>query len=106
MFEQTGSSAESIQVLAGHWTDDRAQTGCTVLLFDQPAPAVVDVRGGAPGSRETALLGAGDLVQSVDAILLTGGSAFGLGAADGVMRFLVEQGRGVITPAGPVPIVP
>jgi L-aminopeptidase/D-esterase-like protein len=67
---------------------------------------VVDVRGGASGTRETSLLGPGDLVQSVDAILLTGGSAFGLAAADGVMAFLRDAGRGVKTPAGPVPIVP
>jgi L-aminopeptidase/D-esterase-like protein len=75
-------------------------------LFDHAAPAVVDVRGGAPGTRETDLLAPGKLVRSVDAILLTGGSAFGLAAADGAMRFLRDQGRGVVTPAGPVPIVP
>jgi L-aminopeptidase/D-esterase-like protein len=76
------------------------------VLFDRPAPAVVDVRGGAPGTRETALLGEGDLVQTVDAILLTGGSAMGLAAADGVMSYLREAGRGVGTAGGPVPIVP
>ena len=83
-----------------------ARTGCTVVVFDWAAPAVVDVRGGAPGSRETDLLGAGMLVQSVDAILLAGGSAFGLAAADGVMAELRAAGRGVATPGGPVPIVP
>jgi L-aminopeptidase/D-esterase-like protein len=76
------------------------------VLFDRPAPSVVDVRGGSPGTRETALLGPGDLVQSVDALLLTGGSAFGLEAAGGVMGYLREQGRGVRTNGGPVPIVP
>ncbi|MEA2595690.1 MAG: hypothetical protein QOF01_2159 [Thermomicrobiales bacterium] len=107
MFRRSGLSGDSpIDVVAGHWTDRDALTGCTVVLFDRPAPAVVDVRGGAPGSRETDLLAPGRLVRSVDAILLTGGSAFGLAAADGVMRFLQEQGRGVATPAGPVPIVP
>lgn len=95
-----------IIVSAGHWTDPIGRTGCTVVLFDRPAPAVVDVRGGAPGTRETDLLGQGDLVQSVDAVLLSGGSAFGLAAADGVMSFLRAAGRGVATSAGPVPIVP
>ncbi len=75
-------------------------------MFDRPAPAIVDVRGAAPGTRETDLLAPGRLVRGADAILLTGGSAFGLAAADGVMRFLQERGRGVATPAGPVPIVP
>jgi len=107
MFERTGlKESPSIQATVGHWTDRDALTGCTVFLFDRPAPAVVDVRGGAPGSRETDLLASGRLVRSVDALVLTGGSAFGLAAADGVMRFLQEQGRGVTTPAGPVPIVP
>jgi L-aminopeptidase/D-esterase-like protein len=107
VFERSGlTGVQPIQATAGHWTDDDALTGCTVVLFDRPAPAVVDVRGGAPGSRETDLLAPGRLVRSVDAILLTGGSAFGLAAADGVMQFLQEQGRGVAAPAGPVPIVP
>ncbi len=100
------SASSRIGVTIGHASDPDALTGCTVVLFDRPAPAVVDVRGGAPGTRETSLMGEGDLVQSVDAILLTGGSAFGLAAADGVMSFLREVGRGVQTPAGPVPIVP
>jgi L-aminopeptidase/D-esterase-like protein len=95
-----------ILATAGHWTDPGARTGCTVVMFDQSAPAVVDVRGGAPGTRETALLGPGDLVQAVDAILLTGGSAFGLEAAGGVMAYLRERDRGLQTSGGPVPIVP
>jgi L-aminopeptidase/D-esterase-like protein len=107
VFKRTGLNEPApIQAKVGHWTNGEAQTGCTVILFDRPAPAVVDVRGGAPGTRETDLLAPGRLVRSVDAILLTGGSAFGLAAADGVMRYLQEQGRGVATPAGPVPIVP
>lgn len=93
-------------VSAGHWTDPEARTGCTVLLFDRPALAAVDVRGAAPGTRETDLLQPDRLVRRVDALLLTGGSAFGLAAADGVVRFLAERGRGFPTPAGPVPIVP
>ncbi len=92
-------------VQIGHWTSDVGNTGCTVLLFEALTPAVVDVRGGAPGTRETDLLRPGSLVGSVDAILLTGGSAFGLAAADGVMTFLKEKNRGVLTRAGAVPIV-
>lgn len=107
MFERAErDEPTAIQVLVGHWTDHNALTGCTVVLFDRPAPAAVDVRGGAPGTRETDLLASGKLVRGVDAILLTGGSAYGLAAADGVMRFLQEHGRGFATPAGPVPIVP
>ena len=74
----------------GHVTNEAGQTGCTVILFDNLVPATVDVRGGAPGTRETALLGSGRLVGRADAILLTGGSAFGLAAADGVMRYLAR----------------
>jgi L-aminopeptidase/D-esterase-like protein len=89
----------------GHWTDRVARTGCTVALFDRLVPAVVDVRGGAPGTRETDLLASDRLVGQVDAVLLSGGSAHGLAAADGVMQFLRERGRGFPTAAGPVPIV-
>jgi len=89
----------------GHWTHDSGRTGCSVVIPDEPALAVVDVRGGAPGTRETSLLEEGRMVQHVNAILLTGGSAFGLSAADGVMRWLRGQGRGVPTVAIPVPIV-
>lgn len=90
----------------GHWTDESASTGCTVLLFDRPTLAACEVRGAAPGSRELALLAPGRAEQQPDAILLTGGSAYGLAAADGVMRWLKEQHRGFPSPAGPVPIVP
>jgi L-aminopeptidase/D-esterase-like protein len=90
----------------GHVTNEVGQTGCTAILFDNLVPATVDVRGGAPGTRETALLGAGRLVGRADAILLTGGSAFGLAAADGVMRYLAQRGRGFPTSTIPVPIVP
>lgn len=93
-------------IRVGHATDLAALTGCTVILPDQPAVAGVDVRGGAPGTRETDLLQAGRLVNEVHAILLTGGSAFGLAAAAGVMRWLEERGRGYKTAFGPVPIVP
>lgn len=93
-------------VTIGHTTLAPARTGCTVIAFDTPALTAVDVRGGAPGTRELDLLAPGRTVQHADAILLTGGSAFGLRAADGVMTALANQGRGFRTPAVPVPIVP
>lgn len=93
-------------VKVGHWTDPEMRTGCTVIVLPEPNVTGVDVRGGAPGTRETDLLGVGMRVEQVQAILLTGGSAFGLAAAEGVMRELVEDGRGHPTPATPVPIVP
>lgn len=95
-------------VRVGHWTDDRARTGCTVVLVPpEGAVAGVDVRGSAPGTRETDLLRPGMLVERVHAVCLCGGSAFGLAAADGVMRFLRDRGVGLPV-AGPVrvPIVP
>ena len=90
----------------GHWTNLEAATGCTVVLCEGGAVAGVDVRGAAPGTRETDLLRPGSLVGRVHAIVLSGGSAFGLDAASGVVRFLEERGLGFATPAGPVPIVP
>jgi len=87
--------------------EDRAGiTGTTVVLAEAPAVAAVDVRGGAPGSRETELLGPGTLVERVDAIVLSGGSAFGLDAAGGVMEFLAAAGRGFAVREIRVPIVP
>ncbi|HEX4214792.1 MAG TPA: P1 family peptidase [Candidatus Dormibacteraeota bacterium] len=94
-------------IRVGHWTDAIAATGCTVVLA--PAGGAVaggEVRGGAPGTREMDLLQPGRLVSRADAICLSGGSAFGLAAADGVMRFLRERGRGFPMGAGVVPIVP
>jgi len=93
-------------VRVGHWTDPKAKTGCTVVSFPEPNVAALEVRGAAPGTRESALLAPGMSVESVQAILLTGGSAFGLAAADGVMSELEREGRGHPTPTGPVPIVP
>ena len=90
----------------GHWTDREAATGCTVVLCPGGATASVDVRGGAPGTRETDLLRAGNLVQRVHAVLLSGGSAYGLDAATGVMRWLEKHGHGFPVPTGVVPIVP
>jgi L-aminopeptidase/D-esterase-like protein len=93
-------------VAVGHWTDPAALTGCTVVVLPEPNQAAIDVRGAAPATRETDLLRPGMLVEQVQAILLTGGSAFGLAAADGVVAGLERAGRGFPTPAGPVPIVP
>jgi L-aminopeptidase/D-esterase-like protein len=90
----------------GHWTDGEARTGCTVILVPEGTTASAEVRGGAPASRELDLLVPGRLVDRIDAVVLAGGSAFGLAAADGVMGWLEERGRGFATPAGPVPIVP
>jgi L-aminopeptidase/D-esterase-like protein len=93
-------------IRVGHWTDLEAATGCTVILCPAGAVAGVDVRGGAPGTRETDLLNPICTVQQVHAICLTGGSAFGLAAADGVMQWLEEQGAGFDTRVARVPIVP
>lgn len=90
----------------GHATNHQARTGCTVIRFDHPVLTAAEVRGAAPGTRELDLLDSGRTVQHVDAIVLTGGSVFGLAAADGVARALASDGRGFHTPAGPVPIVP
>lgn len=94
-------------VRAGHWTDAERMTGCTVVLApEEGAVAGVDVRGAAPGTRETDLLRPTALVERINAVCLAGGSAFGLGAADGVMRRLAERGIGFATGVRPVPIVP
>jgi L-aminopeptidase/D-esterase-like protein len=89
----------------GHWTDPEARTGCTVVLFPDGTVASGDVRGGAPATRELELLDPIRTVSRIDAVVLTGGSAFGLAAADGAMRFCEERGMGFATPVGPVPIV-
>jgi L-aminopeptidase/D-esterase-like protein len=93
-------------IKVGHYTDRKAVTGCTVILCEQGAVAGVDVSGSSPGTRETDLLRPGNLVEKVQAIILSGGSAFGLDAATGVMRYLEERGFGYETSAGRVPIVP
>lgn len=101
---QTLTAIEKIQV--GHATDLTARTGCTVILCPDGATAGVDVRGAAPGTRETESIRPGRLIQKAHAVLLTGGSAFGLDAAGGVVQYLEEHGIGF--PAGSirVPIVP
>ncbi len=93
-------------IRVGHAQDFDAMTGCTVVLCEKGAVAGMDVRGGAPGTRETDCLAPGHLVQHIHAVLLTGGSAFGLDAAGGVMKFLEERGIGFDTGAAKVPIVP
>jgi L-aminopeptidase/D-esterase-like protein len=90
----------------GHFTDARRPTGCTVVLAEAGAVCGVDVRGGAPGTRETDLLDPVNSVQQVHAVVLAGGSAFGLEAATGVVRYLEEKGVGFPVSVGKVPIVP
>lgn len=93
-------------ILVGHFTDKKAMTGCTVVLCPPNSVASCDVRGSSPGSRDLALLRPEKQMQAIHAILLTGGSAFGLGAANGVMKYLAEKRVGYQTPWAIVPIVP
>jgi len=106
----SGGSAGGLTDVAGlrvgHFTDARRPTGCTVVLAEGGAVGGVDVRGGAPGTRETDLLDPVNSVQQVHAVVLAGGSAFGLEAATGVVRYLEEKGIGFPVGAGKVPIVP
>jgi L-aminopeptidase/D-esterase-like protein len=92
-------------VAVGHWTHAEARTGCTVVLLPAGTVGSVEVRGGAPATRELDALAPGRLVARVDAVALCGGSAFGLAAADGVVAWCERAGRGFPTGAGPVPIV-
>src|SRR3954469_17737146 len=92
-------------IRVGHWTDRRAATGCTVVICAKGAVGGVDVRGAAPGTRETDLLRPGNLVESVHAVVLTGGSAFGLDAAGGVMRWCEEHGIGLQFGGHVIPII-
>ena len=101
-----GAITDIAGLQVGHFTDPRRPTGCTVLLCPQGVVAGVDVRGAAPGTRETDLLHPLATIECVHALLLTGGSAFGLAAADGVMRWLEEHGHGVQVGPCRVPIVP
>jgi D-aminopeptidase len=93
-------------VRVGHVEDCRLGSGTTAILFDAPAVASIDIRGGSPGSRETDLLDPAMTVEHVDAVVLSGGSAFGLDAASGVQAYLREQGRGFKVRTARVPIVP
>jgi L-aminopeptidase/D-esterase-like protein len=101
-----GSITRVPGIRVGHWTDPVGLTGCTVVLCPSGTMGSGEVRGGAPGTRETDLLRPGTLVEEVNGVLLAGGSAFGLAAADGVMRFLEESGVGFDAGAARVPIVP
>lgn len=101
-----GSLTDVEGLKVGHWTDTRRPTGCTVVIAEKGAVAGVDVRGGAPGTRETDLLNPVNTVQQVYAVMLSGGSAFGLDTATGAMRFLDEQNIGYKLGPLNVPIVP
>ena len=101
-----GSITDVAGLRVGHFTDTRRPTGCTVVLTADGAVAGVDVRGAAPGTRETELLSPLNAVEQVHALVLAGGSAFGLDAASGVMRWLDERGFGLQVGPARVPIVP
>jgi L-aminopeptidase/D-esterase-like protein len=106
MILMKNSIIDVLGIEVGHATNTEALTGCTVILCRKGAVCGVDVRGGAPGTRETDLLSPLNLVQKVHAVMLAGGSAFGLDAASGVMRYLEEQGIGFDVGVAKVPIVP
>lgn len=101
-----GALADVAGIAVGHYTDARRPTGCSVVLCPAGAVCGVDVRGGSPGTRETDLLRPENRIEQVHAVLLTGGSAFGLDAAGGVMRWLAERGHGLEVGPARVPIVP
>ena len=101
-----GSITDVAGLMVGHFTDTRRPTGCTVIITPDGSVAGVDVRGAAPGTRETDLLHPSNLVDRVHAIVLAGGSAWGLDAASGVMQWLEEQQIGLPVGFGLVPIVP
>ena len=102
----SGSILDVEGIKVGHYTEPRRPTGCTVVLMEKGGIAGVDVRGSAPGTRETDLLSPLDTVERIHAILLAGGSAFGLDASSGVMQYLEEQGIGYETRVARIPIVP
>jgi D-aminopeptidase len=93
-------------VLVGHAADLKARSGATAIVFEQPAIASADVRGGGPGTRELDLLDPAATVEHVDAFALSGGSVFGLETGAGVVACLAEQGRGFVVGTARVPIVP
>jgi L-aminopeptidase/D-esterase-like protein len=102
----TNSILDIAGLMVGHAGDARLRSGVSVVIPDQPAVAAVHVMGGAPGTRETDLLAPEETVPTVDALVLSGGSAFGLDAASGVQAWLREQGRGFAVGPVRVPIVP
>ncbi|GMT42397.1 MAG: peptidase [bacterium] len=99
-------SLKKLKTKVGHATKRSSKTGCTVLLFDPPALCGVHTAGGAPGTRETDLLDPTCMMDEIHGLLLSGGSAFGLSAADGVMRFLAERGVGYRIGGDRIPVVP
>ncbi|MBT3318744.1 MAG: P1 family peptidase [Clostridia bacterium] len=100
-----GSITDIEGVSVGHYTDAKNKTGCSVVIIDNGGVCGVDVRGSAPGTRETDLMRPTAMVQKANAFVLSGGSAFGLASADGVMRYLEENGQGFDTGVAKVPIV-
>jgi L-aminopeptidase/D-esterase-like protein len=102
----SGSITDVAGIEVGHFTETRRPTGCSVVIARAGAVCGADVRGGAPGTRETDLLDPSNLVDKVHAVLLAGGSAWGLDAASGVMRWLEDQGIGLQVGPGRIPIVP
>jgi L-aminopeptidase/D-esterase-like protein len=103
---EPGTITDVPGIKVGHFTDPRRPTGCTVILTEEGATGGVDVRGSAPGTRETDLLSPTNLVEKVHAVMLAGGSAFGLEAATGVVRYLEERKIGFNVGVAHVPIVP
>ena len=101
-----GSITRVAGIEVGHYTESRRPTGCSVVLARDGAVAGVDVRGAAPGTRETDLLDPSNLVEQVHAVMLSGGSAWGLEAATGAVRWLEEQGVGLDSGVGRLPLVP
>jgi len=106
MADEAGAITDVPGIRVGHWTDLEGLTGCTVVLTPPGTAGSVDVKGGAPGTRETDALRPGTLTPEVHAVVLTGGSAFGLASADGVQRWLEARGVGFDTGVARVPIVP
>ncbi|MEJ8845997.1 P1 family peptidase [Variovorax rhizosphaerae] len=101
-----GAITDVASIEVGHFSDTRRPTGCTVILTREGAVGGVDVRGAAPGTRETDLLAPGNLVERVHGVMLAGGSAWGLAAAEGAMRWLEERGVGMDVRYGTLPIIP
>ena len=106
LLDHSGHIARVKGLSVGHFTDSRRPTGCTAILCPEGAVGGVDVRGAAPGTRETDLLHPSNLVQQVHGIMLSGGSAWGLDAATGAVRWLEEQGAGLNIGVGKIPLVP
>lgn len=104
--EENSAITDVAGIKVGHFTDPRRPTGCTVIIAEEGAVAGVDVRGAAPGTRETDLLDPVNTVKQIHAVVLSGGSAFGLETATGVMRYLEERGIGFKLGAARVPIIP